>query len=353
MNGISTLLSGLIFFMLLNVFIYFFVGWWNAIQAWRKGVSPLPFAPRKLVPWNILEFIAGILVFLLVLFFFQMVLSLGTESLKDKAQVATTWDNTVKIAASSAAMFIGSLFVAFTLSMLSSASTQDFGLRGIFQQVLQDYRIGFVTFAMLAPIVLSMQLFFVEGLGYKYEHPLIETLMETPDFLLFSVVAISAAIIAPITEELLFRAIVQGSLEKLFYYSQVPQNVAAIATHAIIPADPTDWPLNQNPYAAPIDQPAPVGSNQRTSAPGVPPLITKEFRSLPAILISSLIFGLLHYSHGPAWIPLTVLAIGLGYVYQQTHRLLPCIVVHALLNGMTVLQLALQLSMGETAAPSK
>jgi membrane protease YdiL (CAAX protease family) len=40
----------------------------------------------------------------------------------------------------------------------------------------------------------------------------------------------------------------------------------------------------------------------------------------------------MHASHGPDPVPLFVLALGLGYLYQRTHRLLPCVVVHLLLN---------------------
>ena len=43
-----------------------------------------------------------------------------------------------------------------------------------------------------------------------------------------------------------------------------------------------------------------------------------------------------HYSHGPDWIPLFFLALGLGYLYRQTHRLLPCITVHFLLNSCSM-----------------
>ena len=51
---------------------------------------------------------------------------------------------------------------------------------------------------------------------------------------------------------------------------------------------------------------------------------------------SALIFAVLHLSHGPDWVPLFVLALGLGYVYRQTHRILPCIVVHFLLNACSM-----------------
>jgi membrane protease YdiL (CAAX protease family) len=52
---------------------------------------------------------------------------------------------------------------------------------------------------------------------------------------------------------------------------------------------------------------------------------------------------LAHYGQGLAPIPLFVLAIGLGYIYEKTGRLWPCIVVHGLLNLLTFVVLVAQL----------
>jgi membrane protease YdiL (CAAX protease family) len=51
------------------------------------------------------------------------------------------------------------------------------------------------------------------------------------------------------------------------------------------------------------------------------------------------LFSLAHYGHGAAPVSLLVLGIGLGILYQRTHRILPGMVVHFLLNlcSMTIL----------------
>jgi membrane protease YdiL (CAAX protease family) len=54
------------------------------------------------------------------------------------------------------------------------------------------------------------------------------------------------------------------------------------------------------------------------------------------ILISSALFGAAHFGYGPEPLPIFLLAIVLGYVYQRTHRIIPCIVAHALFNGLTM-----------------
>jgi membrane protease YdiL (CAAX protease family) len=50
------------------------------------------------------------------------------------------------------------------------------------------------------------------------------------------------------------------------------------------------------------------------------------------ILISSIAFGLAHFGYGPEPVPLFLLALVLGHLYQRTHRIIPGIVAHALFN---------------------
>ena len=57
------------------------------------------------------------------------------------------------------------------------------------------------------------------------------------------------------------------------------------------------------------------------------------------ILCSAALFAVMHYSHGPDPVALFVLALGLGYVYQRTHRWLPCVVTHFCLNATTMAML--------------
>jgi hypothetical protein len=57
------------------------------------------------------------------------------------------------------------------------------------------------------------------------------------------------------------------------------------------------------------------------------------------ILGSSLLFSLAHFGYGTDPVPIFVLALILGYVYRRTHRIVPCIVMHALFNLVTMLTL--------------
>ena len=99
------------------------------------------------------------------------------------------------------------------------------------------------------------------------------------------------------------------------------------------------------PALARAQQAQPVISpNENLVAEGIPPIPAtladqSELRGLLAwfpIVVSSAIFALLHLPNGPDWIPLFFLAAGMGYLYQRTHRLLPSLTVHALLNSLSM-----------------
>jgi len=45
---------------------------------------------------------------------------------------------------------------------------------------------------------------------------------------------------------------------------------------------------------------------------------------------------MMHIGQGAAPIPLFFLALALGYLYRQTGRLWPCIMVHMILNTFTI-----------------
>jgi CAAX prenyl protease-like protein len=57
------------------------------------------------------------------------------------------------------------------------------------------------------------------------------------------------------------------------------------------------------------------------------------------IIVSSLLFGLLHVGHGADPIPLFVLGLFLGYAYRQTHRILAPLVIHMLVNSVAIVEL--------------
>ena len=49
-----------------------------------------------------------------------------------------------------------------------------------------------------------------------------------------------------------------------------------------------------------------------------------------------------HVNHGPAAAALFVFAVGLGWTYQRTHRIIPCVIAHLLLNACSLALLFLE-----------
>jgi len=181
----------------------------------------------------------------------------------------------------------------------------------------------------------------------KEQHPIIEMLQRHRELWVFALSGLSAVIIAPIAEELFFRVLLQGWLESL---AGGPRPAPADPSQAAVeqvpnlplsagPADP------ENPYS-----PSPSLASSRHGepaavepGPAASPGARYSWGALRwdylSIIVSSLVFSLMHLGHGADPIPLFFLALALGYLYQCTGRLLPSVVVHFCLNGCSMLAL--------------
>jgi uncharacterized protein len=70
------------------------------------------------------------------------------------------------------------------------------------------------------------------------------------------------------------------------------------------------------------------------------PVLGQRWGAGPGVLASALVFGLAHLSLGEL-VPLTVLGMGLGWLRLRSGRLAPCVLMHALWNGLTFTNLVL------------
>ena len=61
-------------------------------------------------------------------------------------------------------------------------------------------------------------------------------------------------------------------------------------------------------------------------------------------MASSLAFALAHVGQGLAWVPLTLLGLVLGRIAQRTGSIVPCILLHALFNAVSVCLVVVQVS---------
>ncbi len=229
-----------------------------------------------------------------------------------------------------------------------------------------DVSLGLTAAWLILPPTMMMMA--LVSILQKYSHPVLEALQptgpdSTPNFGVFAVLFFTTAIITPFVEEFWFRGCLQGGLQRLADMgiatrSQLRSDTidsaevveeARLATDSEIIADATGAILaDPYPYATPreLDPPAArpielrssqeVERDRDTRADWIPTAVWP-------IVVTSIIFAMMHWGQGLAPIPLFFLSLGLGYLYRQTGSLVPSIVVHFTLNGFTMCMTLLQI----------
>jgi membrane protease YdiL (CAAX protease family) len=164
----------------------------------------------------------------------------------------------------------------------------------------EDTRLaGGTLLAALVP-VFAVQAIFVYVLDLPSSHPIVDLMKKEPAPAVMALVTLMAVVVAPLSEEFAFRVLLQGWLER--------QQARMRARRTGLFDD----------------------------RPGFAPLV-----------IASVAFALAHVGHGSDPVALFLFSLFLGYVYRQTHRLLPSLLVHMGLNALTMAQLWLMVYTGE------
>lgn len=300
--------------------------WVTVVRAWRRHAEVLPFVPRRPVPWGPVG--------LLVAGFFLLDKLLGL--LGGEVRELPPEEATRALMQWTAFEVLATLAGVMLLRSVSRAGWHDLGFPGTVREGAEDALLGlFACLASLGPVYLLLY-FFIWIFGPIPQHPLLEDLLEEPSVALLTATAVSAVIGAPIFEEFVYRLLVQGWLEKVLMPG------AAFS-------DGTDTPDGTGDTAAP-DAPTPSGKapvydesqpeGDRPAGSNAPPGESKTVW-LP-IVISSLLFATAHLGYGYSPVPLFLLGLILGYVYQRTHRILPCVVAHMAFNGLSVAMAGLE-----------
>jgi len=288
--------------------------------------SILAFEPRRPVPWHGVFTLLPIVIVVGTLY----TALTSSESSNEEGIAAVAGDIVERIAAGS--VLHVSIVVAFlTVVIVASGATRtDLGLPKNATELARDIRIGVIAWlACIAPVY-ATQIALTMMFGPTEGHLLLNVVQEKPDLLTFLVAFVVAVVLAPICEEPLFRLVLQGSLEKwedrLVGWRTPLREIVSDEVEIVPGVD----------EATPADQAAPPIETQL-----VPPTVGAfglPFGWLP-ILVSALLFGLAHFGYGPEPIPLFLLGLIFGYVYQRTHRIVPTLVAHALFNGMSLFML--------------
>jgi membrane protease YdiL (CAAX protease family) len=291
----------------------------------------LPWEPRRPVPWGPP---AAILAVAFALMAISSAWAPGAEV--DVARERPAPQIAINILSLLALQLLmaGGFFAA--VAVIYGVTIRDVGLPRSVSEALRDLAIGVTTcFAALLPvrIVQGLLLWLMGRHDDISKHPLIETLTSGAgaNFGIMLLACLSAVIVAPICEELTFRLLLQGWLEKLV--TREPDCFETPITSA------DDGETMDGPPKMQVDE---TRTADRTlEAPNSSFVIRHS--SFPhawlPIFISSFLFGIAHFGYGPEPVPLFFFAVFLGYVYQRTHRILPCIVAHGLFNLVSMLAL--------------
>jgi membrane protease YdiL (CAAX protease family) len=176
---------------------------------------------------------------------------------------------------------------AFSIAYLSArgASLADLGLAPL--RPAADLRIAAAGVALLVAPLLTLAALL--DAVVPYQHPIIDFMTTHRDPASLALVVLSAVVAAPLAEEFFFRRVLQGWLEKIL----------------------------------------PDGDGRM------------------AVALSAALFALLHLGQGLAYVPLFPLGLVLGTIARRTGSIVPCILLHALFNAVSVALLVWQ-----TAAPA-
>lgn len=236
----------------------------------------------------------------------------------------------------------------------------------------------------------------------KYEHPLIDSAVESATFTKYLMAVFAAAIVAPIVEEFLFRVLLQGWLQSIPFRSLAETIVGGDAnsspSHSMPAIDGATRSMATSNtaasnMAAPVDatlyddsahnandtvrvqaeptSPAesistaesvrtmsgiyqPSGTLNATESRSEVPAPENAIRPpfWPSI-VAGVLFGVMHYGYGVSFIPLSFLGIFLGWIYRQTHSIWPCILIHMMLNSFSMMMLGLVILMKQAGIEIK
>ncbi len=221
--------------------------------------------------------------------------------------------------------------------------------------------IGVVGIVMVMPVVqlVNWASTYLPGIPRREvrAHPLEKMLRDDPTGAIAYLAVLSAVVLAPVSEELLFRGILQpwliAALNDLAL--AVSRRRRSTPVPAPIPIPPPEGPPAGFEFWA-VDEPEGADDWTATTSSAPAPLDAGPARAADeptsyrppvagataaAITLVSLLFGALHASQWPAPIPIFVLAVGLGLVSYRTGSLLSPICMHAIFNGISTVGILL------------
>lgn len=311
--------------LLVTIFFGCVYVWGRVIERLLRREPPVPYEPREPVPWTGPDLVVSLGILILAYALapalqatfsgFEPPTTSNSEESGDATLVIPGEDLPTPvdpaperllltpglIAVQAIASLVAVGLIGLGMHRFAGATRVDLGLTS--PRPIRDVLLGIGGMLGASIVVYFIQAILVQY--YPSEHPLLEMLKHRPSYWNLILAGLMATIIAPLVEEFVFRVLLQGWLEV----------------------------------------------KEQTWAKRFPRSIGMLPRGTIAITTSAAFFALLHASQGPDPIALFPLAIVLGYLYHQTHRLLPSVAMHFTFNAVSVLVLWLSLS-SKTPLPS-
>jgi membrane protease YdiL (CAAX protease family) len=317
-----------------------FITW---IRRWWLQGYVLAYKPRRRLPWGLA---AGLLALLMTLMGVANAIAMRGGSV---AEGGFTPDEFAAGQFRMSLLQIGfAAAIVAVLVTMGGASLRDLGWPESLAQLGADIRLGvWIALASMMPLYL-VQAAAMLLLDIPPAHPLLDQMVSTPNAWVFVSVMFAAVVAAPLFEELVFRLLLQGGLERwedervawpLSYNRSQPR--LELATPQ--PDDETsDEGYRMAPGGEVLDHHVP--EDYTPVEPGGRGVVGGLGHGWGPILASSFLFAIAHLGNGPSPIALFLFAIFLGYAYQRTHRILPSMVAHLVLNFVSVTVMILSMS---------
>jgi membrane protease YdiL (CAAX protease family) len=202
------------------------------------------------------------------------------------------------------------VILPLVLHTLSAARALDFGLER--ERLAPAVKAGALAFLIVTWPVNGLNV--ACGLIWiPRQHPLQEMVQAGLTRDVAYLALISAVIFAPLLEEFLFRGVLQAWLAQLIEHWSTRK-----------PSPPDDSWTAELPSRELEYEPTPT---------------PRAWLRLVPVVLTSAFFAAAHASQWPAPIPILMLSIALGIVYQRTGSLVASFVLHALFNGFSTLVL--------------
>ncbi len=340
-----------------------FLFWLKAIARIRATGSFIPDREQLKSPFGFVDII--------VMFFFWFVGQIGSVGIAivlldlDPAKLTEVADS--KLAWMTLLIAIGQVaatMLAMGVLLARYRRPSVFGWQPDFFR--KDLALGGLTFVMVVPAILIVQWLLTRII--QYEHSTLEMMAKNADVLTIAASWIGAVLVAPVCEEIFFRGVLQAWLQRLkpgsFFSDQVlsggwddtkplltpgaDKETEDFKTAEPNPANASSPVSDPNPYAAP--KTLETGLRKGLVEQG----LIHGSSSIPywPIFVSAAIFGLAHAGQGPAPIPLFLFGLALGYLFRKTGSILPCIVLHLLLNAFSMFWFTIQVLFKEEGPPT-